>query len=139
MNGTDDYDAALKIKGTEDTLVIRDFCKGEEYQDYTLKFEGAAMKVTDGNSPFRYICGDNGDDDLKAVIDDSYMYGFNGNDIIHGSKGEDVIYGGQGDDTIDAGDGDDYVFGGAGDDILNGGKKFQSGICRWYNCKSNGR
>lgn len=122
VNGTDDYDAALKIKGTEDTLVIRDFCKGEEYQDYTLKFEGAAMKVTDGNSPFRYICGDNGDDDLKAVIDDSYMYGFNGNDIIHGSKGEDVIYGGQGDDTIDAGDGDDYVFGGAGDDILNGGK-----------------
>ncbi|MCX4375867.1 MAG: hypothetical protein OSJ61_06810 [Lachnospiraceae bacterium] len=121
VNGTGEYDVTVRIKGTNDTLVIKDFRKGEEYRNYDLEFNGVKMHVTDKSSPFRYIYGGNGDDVLKAVVDDSIMYGFGGDDTVYGSKGSDVIYGNEGNDTIYAGAGNDFVFGGEGNDILDGG------------------
>lgn len=105
-------DVTVRIKGTNDTLVIKDFRKGEEYRSYNLEFNGVKMHVTDKSSPFRHIYGRNGDDVLKAVVDDSIMYGFGGNDMVYGSKGSDVIYGNEGNDTIYAVAGNDFVFGG---------------------------
>lgn len=122
VNGTDEQNATVHIKGTNDTLVISNFCKGEEYRNYKLKFEDASMHAVAENSPFHFIYGEDGDDVLKAVVDDSYLYGFKGDDSITGSDGNDVIYGNQGDDSIYAGKGEDKVFGGAGDDILDGGE-----------------
>ncbi len=121
VNGTGEYDVTVRIKGTNDTLVIKDFRKGEEYRSYDLEFNGVKMHVTDKSSPFRHIYGGNGDDVLKAVVDDSIMYGFGGDDTVYGSKGSDVIYGNEGNDTIYAGAGNDFVFGGEGNDILDGG------------------
>ncbi len=121
VNGTGEYDVTVRIKGTNDTLVIKDFRKGEEYRSYDLEFNGVKMHVTDKSSPFRHIYGGNGDDVLKAVADDSIMYGFGGDDTVYGSKGSDVIYGNEGNDTIYAGAGNDFVFGGEGNDILDGG------------------
>lgn len=121
VNGTDVQNATVRIKGTKDTLILSDFCKGEEYRRYFLKFEDASMPVAAENSPFHLIYGEDGDDVLKAVVDDSYLYGFRGDDTIIGSEGNDVIYGNQGDDDIRAGKGDDQIFGGAGDDLLDGG------------------
>ena len=72
VNGTDEYDATITIKGTNDTLVIKDFRKSEEYRNYDLEIDGVKMHVTDKDSPFRHIYGGNGDDVLKAVVDDSY-------------------------------------------------------------------
>ena len=71
VNGTGEYDVTVRIKGINDTLVIKDFRKGEEYRNYDLEFNGVKMHVTDKSSPFRYIYGGNGDDVLKAVVDDS--------------------------------------------------------------------
>lgn len=122
VNGTDEYDVTITIKGTNDTLVIKDFRKGEEYANYDLEFDGVKMHVTDKGSPFRHIYGGNGDDVLKAVVDDSIMHAFGGNDTVYGSDGNDIIYGNEGDDAIYAGSGDDLVYGGDGEDILNGGK-----------------
>jgi Ca2+-binding RTX toxin-like protein len=121
VNGTGEYDVTVRIKGTNDTLVIKDFRKGEEYRSYDLEFNGVKMHVTDKSSPFRHIYGGNSDDVLKAVVDDSIMYGFGGDDTVYGSKGSDVIYGNEGNDTIYAGAGNDFVFGGEGNDILDGG------------------
>lgn len=103
VNGTGDSDVTITIKGTNDTLVIKDFRKGEEYANYDLEFDGVKMHVTDKGSPFRHIYGGNGDDVLKAVVDDSIMHAFGGNDTVYGSDGNDIIYGGSGNDT--------YVFG----------------------------
>jgi Ca2+-binding RTX toxin-like protein len=122
VNGTGDSDVTITIKGTNDTLVIKDFRKGEEYANYDLEFDGVKMHVTDKGSPFRHIFGGNGDDVLKAVVDDSIMHAFGGNDTVYGSDGNDVIYGNEGNDAIYAGIGDDIVYGGDGNDILDGGK-----------------
>ncbi len=122
VNGTDEYDAAITINGTNDTLVIKDFRKGEEYRNYDLEFNGVKMHVTDKGSPFRHIYGGNGDDVLKAVVDDSVMHAFGGDDTVYGSKGDDIIYGNEGSDTIYAGNGNDFVYGGAGNDIIDGGE-----------------
>ena len=122
VNGTGDYDATITIKGTNDTLVIKDFRKGEEYANYDLEFDGVKMHVTDQGSPFRHIYGGNGDDVLKAVVDDSIMHAFGGIDTVYGSDGNDIIYGNEGDDVLYAGSGNDLVYGGDGDDILDGGE-----------------
>ncbi len=122
VNGTGEYDATITIKGTNDTLVIKDFRKGEEYANYDLEFDGVKMHVTDKGSPFKHIYGGNGDDVLKAVVDDSIMHAFGGNDTVYGSDGNDIIYGNEGDDAIYAGSGDDLAYGGDGDDILDGGE-----------------
>lgn len=122
VNGTGDSDVTITIKGTNDTLVIKDFRKGEEYANYDLEFDGVKMHVTDKGSPFKHIFGGNGDDVLKAVVDDSIMHAFGGNDTVYGSDGNDVIYGNEGNDAIYAGIGDDIVYGGDGNDILDGGK-----------------
>lgn len=122
VNGTDEYDATITIKGTNDTLVIKDFRKSEEYRNYDLEIDGVKMHVTDKDSPFRHIYGGNGDDVLKAVVDDSVMHAFGGDDTVYGSKGDDIIYGNGGSDTIYAGNGNDFVYGGAGNDIIDGGE-----------------
>lgn len=122
VNGTDEYDATITIKGTNDTLVIKDFRKSEEYRNYDLEIDGVKMHVTDKDSPFRHIYGGNGDDVLKAVVDDSVMHAFGGDDTVYGSKGDDIIYGNEGSDTIYAGNGNDIVYGGAGNDIIDGGE-----------------
>lgn len=140
VNGTGEYDVTITIKGTKDTLVIKDFRKGEEYRNYDLEFNGVKMHVTDNCSPFRHIYGGNSDDVLKAVVEDSVIHAFAGDDIVHGSKGNDIIYGNEGDDVlyvyagndmlyggsgkdqIYGGDGDDILYGNEGDDILDGGR-----------------
>ena len=120
VNGTDEYDATITIKGTNDTLVIKDFRKSEEYRNYDLEIDGVKMHVTDKDSPFRHIYGGNGDDVLKAVVDDSIMHAFGGDDTVYGSKENDVIYGNEGNDTVYAGNGIDFVYGGDDNDAIFG-------------------
>ena len=122
VNGIGEYDATITIKGTNDKLVIKDFHKGEAYANYDLEFDGVKMNVTDKGSPFKHIFGGNGDDVLKAVVDDSIMHAFGGNDTVYGSDGNDIIYGNDGNDAIYAGIGNDITYGGDGNDILDGGE-----------------
>lgn len=120
VNGTGEYDVTIRIKGTEDTLIIRNFRKDGKYADYDLEFSGIKMHVTDKNSPFKHILGSDEGDILKAVVDGTVMHAFGGDDTVIGSKGDDIIYGNEGNDTIYAGGGNDIVYGGAGRDELRG-------------------
>ena len=122
VNGTGDTDVTVTIKGTNDTLVLKDFRKGDEYRNYNLEFDDAKMIVTDKNSPFRHIYGGSGNDTLKAAVEDSVMHAFGGDDTVYGSEGNDVIYGNEGNDTIYAGNGNDYVYDGEGNDTIDGGE-----------------
>ncbi len=121
VNGTGDYDVTVYIRGTNDSLVIQDFCRGEKYQNYMLEFTKVKMHAADPDSPFRFIYGNDEDNTLKAVLDSSAVYGFDGNDTLYGKDGNDVIYGNGGSDSISAGGGKDIIYGGDGDDILDGG------------------
>ena len=121
VNGIGDYDVEVKIKGTSDSLIIKNFRKGKEYQDWTLEFNDGTMHVTDKDSPFRYVYGTDNQDELKASVKGSYMYGYAGNDTIIGSDGDDIIYGGSGDDTIKSGSGNDFIFDSIGNNIIDSG------------------
>lgn len=121
VNGTGEYDVTIRIKGTDDTLVIKNFKKDEKYADYDLEFNDVKMHVTDENSPFKHIYGSDDDDILKAVVDDSIMHAFGGDDTVIGSKGDDVIYGNAGNDAIHAGCGNDTIYGGDDNDEIYGG------------------
>lgn len=120
VNGTGDYDVTIKIKGTVDSLVIKNFRENDALEDYTLVFEDKTMHCTDTESPFKHIYGSESDDVLKAVLDGSVMHAFGGNDTVVGSKGSDIIYGNSGNDIITAGEENDVVYGGADDDIISG-------------------
>ncbi|MBQ3512401.1 MAG: calcium-binding protein [Lachnospiraceae bacterium] len=120
VNGTDEYDVTISIKGTNDSLVIKNFRENEAFTDYTLVFKDGTMHCMDKESPFRHIYGSNSDDVLKAVTEDSIMNAFDGNDTVIGSKGKDIIYGNDGNDSITAGEENDVIYGGEDDDLLNG-------------------
>ncbi len=120
VNGTGEYDATVRIKGTNDTLVITNFRKDEAYADYDLEFSSVKMHVTDKDSPFRHIYGSDESDTLKAVVDGSTMHAFGGDDTVIGSKADDVIYGNEGNDCLHAGAGNDTVYGGNDDDEIYG-------------------
>lgn len=120
VNGTDEFDVTIQIKGTSDKLIIQNFREQEELADYTLEFQDQTMHCTDAGSPFRHIYGSDSDDRLQAAVADSMINAFVGNDTISGSKGQDVIYGNEGNDQIDAGEGNDAVYGGSGADVLSG-------------------
>mgnify|MGYP000528654698 FL=1 len=121
MNGVNEYDAEIRIQGTNDTLTLKNFCKDEVYTDYTLIFRDKKIHCLDEDSPFHYIYGTETEDSLKAVVEDSYMYGYAENDTIIGSAGKDIIYGNAGDDQIEAGDGADTIYGGDGKDQIKAG------------------
>lgn len=120
VNGTGEYDVTIRIKGTSDSLVIRDFRRDETLADYMLVFQDQSMHCTDARSPFKHIYGSDGDDVLQAVVEGTIINAFGGDDTVTGSRGRDVIYGNSGNDRISAGEDDDVVYGGADDDYVSG-------------------
>ena len=121
VNGVDGTDVRIAVKNASDVLTIKDFMIDEAFRKYTLKFDDMTLGVFDEGSPFYYIHGGTGDDVLEAVAENSYMYGYAGDDIIIGSDGGDIIYGNSGDDVIYAESGNDVVIAGDGDDVIDGG------------------
>lgn len=64
--------------------------------------------------------GGSGNDFLTAY-EDSFMWGYEGNDTLNGSDYYDTMDGGEGNDTLYANGGDDTLIGGYGNDALYGG------------------
>ncbi len=114
-------DAVIMLKSSNDTLTLVDFITDENSRNYCLIFDDAQMDADDQESPFRHIYGNDSSNTLKAVLDDSIMHAFGGDDSVYGSNGDDIIYGNEGDDTIYAGYGNDIVYGGNGNDVIDGG------------------
>lgn len=108
------YDLMLKIAGTNDTLVIRNFYESVWDRETTV----GLLRFADGTTwdkeeiEIRSFLGTEADDNLN---------GFDTGDTISGLGGNDAIYGLAGDDTLLGGRGADGLYGGAGSDILDGG------------------
>ncbi len=120
VNGTGENDATILVKNSSSSITISDFCENIESQDYMLEFTDKTVHCLDEDSPFKHIYGTDSDDNLKAVVDDTIINAFCGNDTVTGSRGNDVIYGNVGNDIIYAKDGNDNIYGGIEDDIING-------------------
>ncbi len=120
VNGTGENDATILVKNSSSSITISDFCENIESQDYMLEFTDKTVHCLDEDSPFKHIYGTDSDDNLKAVVDDTIINAFCGNDTVTGSRGNDVIYGNEGNDIIYAKDGNDNIYGGIEDDIING-------------------
>lgn len=67
------------------------------------------------------IHGSNGDDLLIGGPGDDQIFGYQGTNLIAGEAGDDTIRGGSGLDLIAGGDGDDTIFGAQDGDLLYGG------------------
>ncbi|MBD3886686.1 hypothetical protein IFO70_34070 [Phormidium tenue FACHB-886] len=57
--------------------------------------------------------GDDGDSKLE-ILNESGLFGGDGNDILNGEDGNDALYGGAGNDTLRGGAGNDRLFGNMG-------------------------
>jgi len=58
---------------------------------------------------------------MAMFVDDPFLIGGNGNDVLFGSGANETLRGGNGDDRARAGSGNDQLYGGNGEDGLDGG------------------
>lgn len=66
--------------------------------------------------------GTEGNDNLVALpSENSFLFGFGGDDTLAGGRGDDLLDGGNGNDKLIGNDGDDHIVGGNGNDTLQGG------------------
>ena len=77
------------------------------------------------------LCGQGGNDIIRAWGEDDLVngntgsdiiFGNSGNDTINGNEGNDIVYGGKGDDDVHGGEDNDTLYGDLGNDSLSGGK-----------------
>ena len=118
------YEVILKYqKGTEgNAIAIRNFRLSQEYRNFFLQFaDGTYLHAEDKNSPFKYLEGTDGNDEMYPILESSSFKAGLGNDSIYGSDGDDVLEGEEGDDTLYGNGGNDVLNGGYGNDYLSGG------------------
>ncbi len=135
-----DYDVELKIKGTEDKIIIKNFKRGSIHANFNLEFSnGESIHIskfgkdknkiiaTDDNPNIvaptdenTVLVGNNIDNIISGNAGDDKLYAKKGNDILYGNSGNDILKGGEGNDKCEGGHGNDtYVFGkGCGVDTI---------------------
>ena len=115
-------EAEIKIKDTNDKIVLRDlFDKANGVEQ--LKFsDGSIYKIADLREEFATTRGSASHENLYAYDEEvgNIVYAGDGDDTIYGSKNADKIYGEEGGDYILARAGDDVIYGGVGNDTIYG-------------------
>ena len=115
-------EAEIRIKDTNDKIVLRDlFDKANGVEQ--LKFsDGSIYKIADLREEFATIRGSASHENLYAYDEEvgNTVYAGGGDDTIYGSKNADKIYGEEGSDYILARAGDDVIYGGVGNDTIYG-------------------
>ena len=132
---TSHYDAHLKlsIKGTTDSIVIKDYFGSGSVWGFIEKTTYQIEKILFSNDTtwtqdilyykLHNITGNEGNDTISAYDDNPVVYhGITGDDTLTGGKGDDVLYGDNGNDVLNGQDGNDILIGGRGNDVLSGGK-----------------
>ena len=134
-------EAELRIKGTDDRIILRKLFNAKEGVEQLQFSDGSIYKLKDireelatsigsSNSDILYaydnevgntVYAGDGRDAIYGSKKGDKLYGQEGDDYIEGGAGNDVLYGGAGNDSIYGQEGDDYLEGGAGNDYLNGG------------------
>jgi Ca2+-binding RTX toxin-like protein len=118
---------ATNILGLDDTQADHQF-RPNFYRGgspNSLQVHEGVIPVDAQNNPLFLVAAK-----LNGGIDDRFIYGTNGNDVLAGggifgkyynNNGNHTYYLGNGDDIVSAGAGNDIILGGAGVDALGGG------------------
>ncbi|MDL2259103.1 hypothetical protein LJC42_08155, partial [Eubacteriales bacterium OttesenSCG-928-K08] len=113
------YDLVIRIKGTEDMLVIQghynrnySIFSQNYYVDQYEFADGTILTDADISEMQILLEGTDGDDILTTRAKSSLIKGGYGNDNLNGGVGDDVLDGGAGNDYLKGGQGSDtYIFG----------------------------
>ncbi len=112
----------INIKGTPDSLIIKNWFSGGEYKVDQFKFADntvltAVQLEAMGYETTNTIRGTENDDFLEGSNSDEEIFGYEGNDTIIGNDGNDMLIGGKGNDMLYGGAGDDTYIYNVGDGI----------------------
>lgn len=115
----------VKIKGTEDELVIHGYFKSGNlggsvslvFFDHSLSEETVRNIVLAPSEGKTIIEGFDTEDEISGGEQGENIYGLDGDDSLFGGAGDDLLFGGEGDDILDGGMGNDELQGGGGSDV----------------------
>ena len=113
----------MNIEGTDsnDNCTLRSYSEIDSHQLY-IEAEGGddTFKIY-GEYVSTLFYGGSGNDTVTVYSNKkNYLYGEDGNDILHSANGDDVLNGGYGHDTLIGEGGNDLIGGGSNDDYLWG-------------------
>ena len=130
-------DLRIGIKGTEDSVTIKDFFDPEKSVEH-IRFDNGeelsksqilgllATNEADAIRGFRneqnVIDGLGGDDILVGAGQDDELSGSGGKDVLYGNAGNDILRGGADNDLMFGGLGDDIYELSEGDDVIDDGE-----------------
>ena len=126
----DSRDLYLTNMESGDRIRVQNFFSNADYIVEEVVFaDGTIWGLEEIYDRARYYYGTDEKDIINAKdsnqsapsLEDDYMYGGAGDDILSGNNGNDELYGEAGNDTLNGGTGDDLLVGGTGNDSLNGG------------------
>lgn len=120
--GTPGNDLLLRFGGT-DVLIRNYFVLGENGGHIeNLKIRDFAVHAPDAFVTWQLQDVLSALNNPQPPLEDEYIYGTDGNDVIDGGSGDDYLNGHGGNDTLIGGDGNDTLNGHADHDTLMGGK-----------------
>ena len=90
-----------------------------EFADGTVLDNAALLRETWVDQAF--VVGGAGNDVLEGYAGNDFLQGGAGDDVLRGNGGDDRLDGGDGIDTLEGGAGADLLLGGAGADLLDAG------------------
>ncbi|AIF49638.1 calcium-binding protein [Pelosinus sp. UFO1] len=116
---TEGSDLILQLKETGETLTLKNWYLGEDYQVENFRFsDGSILTPTDINDSLM-IVGTEGNDTLYGRENrNDRIFGLGGDDNLYGYSGKDKLDGGEGNDLLDGGIDADIMYGGAGNDTF---------------------
>ena len=105
-----DSNLLIKVKSTEETIVIRNMLSHLPYKTFSFKFSDGTIR--DSSNINIAIVGDDQDNNLCGIFTENTFIGGKGNDVLEGGYGKntyiyhkgdgnDIIYDWQGNSTID--------------------------------------
>ena len=124
--GDNKHDLLIKIKGSNDSITVKDMFKDMERNLYGINKitfdDGTSMSIADIYKATPAIANPNDQSQIYGSPYDDTIYGNEKDNDIRGQAGNDTLYGGEGNDTLRGDEGNDILEGGKGNDILEGGK-----------------
>ena len=124
--GDNKHDLLIKIKGSNDSVTVKDMFKDTERNLYGINNitfdDGTSMNIADIYKATPAIANPNDQSQIYGSPYDDTIYGNEKDNDIRGQAGNDTLYGGEGNDTLRGDEGNDILEGGNGNDTLYGGE-----------------
>ena len=115
-----DNDLRINIKGTTDSLIVKDWFYAEAFKVDQVSFMDGTLLSAAQLEAIGYQVQDT-TTSIYGTANNDVLAGTSGNNQIFGNAGNDTLYGNAGEDTLDGGAGNDILEGDAGNDTYRFG------------------